>query len=390
MRRSHGFTLIELLVVIAIIAILAAILFPVFAKAREKARQTSCLSNQKQIALATTLWSQDNNEMLPPMSTFWSNVAVPAKVLVCSTAGATASTNSNSYGYNNAASNIPLQQVGDATTFFLTVDYLQSIAGSLQNVVFVKGDVASRHDSKTIASYVDGHVALNTAASMSVINIYGPACDDLQPPVVTYGANFTSGINLSNSPINSLTPLNFACWGNTAGATNPYPVVQMNGALATSLFSVITDANGQAVPTTNPGNGTPLPGAITWTNGTAASTNPLYGPLQTGNNGGSAGLSFIVQAPPNTATLTVYCLVCGFYGVSNFRMTTSLLDASSNVLSTQLTNTAQYTSGSWGYITYSVNFSGLTGRQLLFKLNDYANAGGQAKLMILGATLSQQ
>jgi prepilin-type N-terminal cleavage/methylation domain-containing protein len=50
MRR--GFTLIELLVVIAIIAILAAILFPVFAKAREKARQSSCLSNTKQIALA--------------------------------------------------------------------------------------------------------------------------------------------------------------------------------------------------------------------------------------------------------------------------------------------------------------------------------------------------
>ncbi len=55
-----GFTLIELLVVIAIIAILAAILFPVFAKAREKARQTACMSNQKQIALATTMWAQDN------------------------------------------------------------------------------------------------------------------------------------------------------------------------------------------------------------------------------------------------------------------------------------------------------------------------------------------
>jgi len=63
MRR--GFTLIELLVVIAIIAILAAILFPVFARAREKARQSSCLSNTKQIALAVHMYAQDYDEMLP-------------------------------------------------------------------------------------------------------------------------------------------------------------------------------------------------------------------------------------------------------------------------------------------------------------------------------------
>ena len=67
MTTKRGFTLIELLVVIAIIAILAAILFPVFAKAREKARQTSCLSNVKQIALATLQYTQDYDEMVPRM-----------------------------------------------------------------------------------------------------------------------------------------------------------------------------------------------------------------------------------------------------------------------------------------------------------------------------------
>jgi prepilin-type N-terminal cleavage/methylation domain-containing protein/prepilin-type processing-associated H-X9-DG protein len=60
--RRKGFTLIELLVVIAIIAILAAILFPVFAKAREKARQTSCLSNLKQLGTATLSYMQDFDE----------------------------------------------------------------------------------------------------------------------------------------------------------------------------------------------------------------------------------------------------------------------------------------------------------------------------------------
>lgn len=66
MKNRAGFTLIELLVVIAIIAILAAILFPVFAQAREKARQTSCLSNTKQMGLALMMYVQDYDETYCP------------------------------------------------------------------------------------------------------------------------------------------------------------------------------------------------------------------------------------------------------------------------------------------------------------------------------------
>jgi len=86
--KRRGFTLIELLVVIAIIAILAAILFPVFARAREKARQASCQSNLKQIATAFLMYAQDHDEMFPdclmgrdhgnwPLMNAWSRCIMP-------------------------------------------------------------------------------------------------------------------------------------------------------------------------------------------------------------------------------------------------------------------------------------------------------------------------
>lgn len=84
-RQRRGFTLIELLVVIAIIAILAAILFPVFARARENARRTSCLSNLKQMGLAVMMYVQDYDETYPRNQqfvtattyTYWANLLQP-------------------------------------------------------------------------------------------------------------------------------------------------------------------------------------------------------------------------------------------------------------------------------------------------------------------------
>lgn len=81
MRLKCGFTLIELLIVIAIISILSAILFPVFAAAREKARQTECLSNEKQLGLAFLQYLQDNDEMFPGVnsagSSYWATGVYP-------------------------------------------------------------------------------------------------------------------------------------------------------------------------------------------------------------------------------------------------------------------------------------------------------------------------
>src|SRR5436309_3385247 len=70
MQHRRAFTLIEFLVVIAIIAILAAILFPVFAQAREKARQAACFSNCKQLCLAYQMYAQDYDETIVPGCNF--------------------------------------------------------------------------------------------------------------------------------------------------------------------------------------------------------------------------------------------------------------------------------------------------------------------------------
>jgi prepilin-type N-terminal cleavage/methylation domain-containing protein/prepilin-type processing-associated H-X9-DG protein len=75
-RKPRGFTLIELLVVIAIIAILAAILFPVFAQAREKARQSSCMSNTKQLGTGMMMYVQDYDETYPQAYFYKNNTAV--------------------------------------------------------------------------------------------------------------------------------------------------------------------------------------------------------------------------------------------------------------------------------------------------------------------------
>ena len=80
MSLREGFTLIELLVVIAIIAILAAILFPVFAQAREKARQTQCLSNSRQLAAANEMYLQDYDETILPSTNYAAPITDPFRI----------------------------------------------------------------------------------------------------------------------------------------------------------------------------------------------------------------------------------------------------------------------------------------------------------------------
>ncbi|HEX2950829.1 MAG TPA: prepilin-type N-terminal cleavage/methylation domain-containing protein [Armatimonadota bacterium] len=156
--KTRGFTLIELLVVIAIIAILAAILFPLFGKAREKARQTQCMNNQKQITTNIQLYVQENEEKLPKSASVWSDLNIPAKVLKCPTAGKNID---NAYCYNNSMSGKAIGQFHDPTFTAVTVDgqHATTTAQPLPNIAYTLGDLSYRHNNMCIVGYVDGHVA---------------------------------------------------------------------------------------------------------------------------------------------------------------------------------------------------------------------------------------
>ncbi|HEX2948810.1 MAG TPA: prepilin-type N-terminal cleavage/methylation domain-containing protein [Armatimonadota bacterium] len=156
--NTKGFTLIELLVVIAIIAILAAILFPVFAKAREKARQTQCMNNMKQICTSTLMYVQENEEKFPKSASVWSDLTLPGKVLKCPTAGKTVD---NAYCYNDAVSGQAIGQFRDATYTVVVLDgqHKSTGANNYDNIAYTLDDISYRHNNKAIVGYADGHVS---------------------------------------------------------------------------------------------------------------------------------------------------------------------------------------------------------------------------------------
>jgi prepilin-type N-terminal cleavage/methylation domain-containing protein/prepilin-type processing-associated H-X9-DG protein len=153
--RFRGFTLIELLVVIAIIAILAAILFPVFARAREKARQTTCASNQRQIAASILMYAQDHEEVLPSSTTIWKDISVDPGVLICPTKG---KGTPNGYGYPEWRSGQSMGELQNPTVKLLCADFPQSTSILTGNSIYDENEIALRHSGRAVCAYADGHV----------------------------------------------------------------------------------------------------------------------------------------------------------------------------------------------------------------------------------------
>ena len=204
--QQKGFTLIELLVVIAIIAILAAILFPVFSKAREKARQAACTSNQKQIALAVQIYTQENDETLPSDQTVWADIQVPAKVLICKTKG---SKTPNAYVYSCQVAGKKLGEFPDASSVLLTADGtgpvdMTAVPPMYANVAYRFTDYDARHGGKWIASFLDGHVEMSIARAIRGAIFSDPTQVNL---LEKWNTNRTYGLAVtasSGDPVNAI------------------------------------------------------------------------------------------------------------------------------------------------------------------------------------------
>lgn len=143
-RRRPSFTIVELLVVVAIMGVLAAIMFPVFAKARENARQSSCLSNIKQLALATLQYAQDWDEVLPPAEN-WAEAILPyhknTQIRLCPT---DTSGQTISYAMVSRLGGMKLADIPDPQQTILIYEV-------------ERGQPIYRHNDGMNVGYVDGH-----------------------------------------------------------------------------------------------------------------------------------------------------------------------------------------------------------------------------------------
>ncbi len=169
--RVQGFTLVELLVVIAIVAILAALLFPAFMRAKEKARQTTCQSNQRQLAIAMQMAVDDNKSNFPgemgkPDPQAWISEAVregSTGILNCPSTDKSGSQSDPDYGMNFYLYGIAQGDLKSPATTVMFTDSLNSLLQSSADVD------EGRHKSGYVIAFADEHVDFHAKTDNNVM-----------------------------------------------------------------------------------------------------------------------------------------------------------------------------------------------------------------------------
>ena len=196
-----GFTLIELLVVIAIIAILAAILFPVFAKAREKARQIPMHEQRPPDGGGVQMSMQDHDQKFPNRDTIWSDLSFPPKTIVCPTYGVSKGIG---YGYNRSISDKSLTDQGMPESDKLPV---MADTRNAKHILTSSADVDERHTGKAVVGFADGHVALLPQAGVSII----PSAENQEEIIGKYTLAYTPGSGARRFSTTGALPISCRC-----------------------------------------------------------------------------------------------------------------------------------------------------------------------------------
>ena len=258
-NTKKGFTLIELLVVIAIIAILAAILFPVFAQAREKGRQASCLSNMKQLGTSINMYAQDYDEVFPPgLESNWTLVtwvrttqpyvkniqvyrcpsdSVPLDPAVTAFGGIRCSYGSNGLIGWNGTDNVVFgvmgmsQEKNDATITDPNLKWMgkstRSMAGIGRSAETIL--LAEKHQPRNVTDWGPGSVFSGGTLWQASTNDSGPVTtsgnipDATRSPAVAFPNGPNGGVTAAHSGQGNFAFVDGHCKALKPSATNPDP-----------------------------------------------------------------------------------------------------------------------------------------------------------------------